>query len=61
MTLGKHVLILLEECHECLANCWFGKSANPRGSIYFGAIEGYLLEPLYGFCPCLLFLYAHGL
>ena len=61
MTLGKHVLILLEEGYELLVNRWAGESANPCGSIRFGAIERYPLEPLYGFCPRLLFFYAQGL
>ena len=61
MTLGKHVLILLEESYERLVNRWAGKSANPRGFVQFGAIKRYLLELLYGFCPRPLFLYAHGL
>ena len=61
MTPGKHVLVLLEESYVCLANCWAGKSANPYGSVQFRAVEGYLLEPFYGFHPRSLFFYAHGL
>ena len=61
MTLGKHVLVLLEESYECSKNCWADESADPYGSIQSRAVEGYLLEPFYEFSPHSLFFYAHGL
>ena len=61
MTLGKHVLILLEEGYELLVNRWAGESAKPCGFVQSGAVERYLLEPLYEFYPRSLFFYAQGL
>ena len=42
MALSKDILVLSQECHECLTDWGAGKGADPGRLFRFGVIEEYL-------------------
>ena len=61
MTPSKDILVLSQECCECLIDWGIGKGANPSHSLRSGVIEEYHLQPLNELCNCPLLFYAYSL
>ena len=58
---GKDILVLSQECRECLTDWWAVKGVDLGHSLRFGVIEEYLFQPFNDLCNRSLFFYAHGL
>ena len=61
MAPGKDILVLSQECCECLTDWRTGKGADPGHLLRSCVIEKYLLQPLNGLYNRPLLFYAHSL